>query len=67
MNGEINYLSGMSPQGGHHSYPSPDYNEQLWGCVGDWYSGGWYDSGAITYIEQVRTLMAARRWLQPGF
>ena len=45
VNGYINYLGALTPQGGHHRYPSPDANEQLWGCVGNWYSGGWYDAG----------------------
>jgi hypothetical protein len=35
----------------------------LWGCVGSWYSGAWYDSGAQTYISHVQTALAARTWL----
>lgn len=39
----------------------------MWGCVGAWYSGNWYDSGAQTYINQVRQILADKTWLQPGF
>ena len=35
----------------------------LWGCVGSWYSGSWYDSGAVTYINNVRNALAQRVWL----
>jgi hypothetical protein len=35
----------------------------LWGCVGSWYSGGWYDSAAKTYIGTVKTRLAAKTWL----
>jgi hypothetical protein len=65
MDGDIPYLSQRIPQGGHHTYPSPNYTEQLWGCVGDWYSGSWYDWGAITYIGQVQKLLSERPWLWP--
>jgi hypothetical protein len=23
----------------------------FWGCFGSWFSGGWYDSGAVNYIQ----------------
>jgi hypothetical protein len=35
----------------------------LWGCVGAHFSGGWYDSGAVSYINQVQTTLAQRTWL----
>ena len=35
----------------------------LWGCVGSWYSGSWYDSGAVNYINAVQTALAQRTWL----
>jgi hypothetical protein len=35
----------------------------LWGCVGSWFSGGWYDSGAVNYIHKVHTALAQRTWL----
>ena len=38
-----------------------------WGCVGAWYSGRWYDSGANSYIAGVRQQLDARPWQQPGF
>jgi hypothetical protein len=63
VNGYINYLGRITPTAGHHRYPSPYATEQLWGCVGNWYSGGWYDSGAINYIQQIKTLMSQQPWL----
>ena len=35
----------------------------FWGCVGSWYSGSWYDAGAVTYISHVQTALAQRTWL----
>jgi hypothetical protein len=34
----------------------------LWGCVGQWFSGGWHDSGADNYIKLVQARLAARTW-----
>ncbi len=36
----------------------------LWGCIGFHFSGGWYDSSAQTYIDEVQTALAAHDW--PG-
>jgi hypothetical protein len=35
----------------------------LWGCVGSWFSGGWYDSGAKDYISHVKQWLSAKTWL----
>jgi hypothetical protein len=39
----------------------------LWGCVGLWFSGRWYDSGANTYIQAVKDLLSQRVWETPPF
>ena len=46
---------------------STDVNQRRWGAVGNWYSGGWYDSGAIQYINQVEQILHNQPWTQPGF
>ncbi len=38
-----------------------------WGCIGHWFSGGWYDQGAVNYIQSVQAIYANKPWLQPGF
>jgi autotransporter family porin len=38
----------------------------LWGCVGSWYSGNWYDSGAQTYIAKVQSAYSSQPWLSLG-
>jgi len=38
-----------------------------WGCVGAWYSGNWYDSGARKYIDGVKRHLANRAWTQAEF
>jgi Big-like domain-containing protein len=63
MNGDISYLVGQTAQG-HPTYPSRSRKEMLWGCIGEWASGGWYDSGATTYINRVQQLLAEKPWLE---
>jgi hypothetical protein len=39
----------------------------LWGCVGAYFSGKWYDPGAQRYIARIRQEVALQRWKQPNF
>lgn len=39
----------------------------LWGCVGSWNSGNWYDSKAQNYIAEVQSDYDSKPWLKPGF
>jgi hypothetical protein len=39
----------------------------LWGCIGSWFSGSWYDSGAQGYIAKVQSDYESKPWLKPGF
>lgn len=34
----------------------------LWGCIGQWFSGGWHDGGAEDYIALVKQRLAGRTW-----
>lgn len=34
-----------------------------WGCIGFWFSGRWYDTGAQNYISAVKSDMANKTWL----
>ena len=46
---------------------STDINERRWGAVGNWYSGGWYDAGALRYLRQVQRYLRDQPWTQSGF
>lgn len=61
--GWTTYLSQRTPLPGYQAYHAGD----IWGCLGRWYSGGWYDQGAITYIQKVKAALADKAWLQAGF
>ena len=39
----------------------------VWGCVGAWYSGNWWDSGARDYIASVQRHLADKPWNRAGF
>lgn len=67
MNGDINYLPSRIPSVGYPIYPHGNTDQMLWGCMGDWFSGSWFDSGALRYIGEVKQDQAARVWEKPGF
>ncbi|HEX3564079.1 MAG TPA: hypothetical protein VHU17_01795, partial [Acidimicrobiales bacterium] len=48
---------------GYTSYKAGD----LWGCVGQWYSGTWHDSAAQSYIATVKNYVATAPWTQASF
>ena len=47
--------------------PRPYQAGDLWGCLGVWSSGRWYDSGAMSYINRVQSSLSARIWETPTF
>lgn len=61
--GWTSYLNDRTPVSGYPRYHAGD----VWGCLGRWYSGGWYDQGAIDYINKVKEALASKNWLQAGF
>jgi hypothetical protein len=67
MDGSISYLSERTPNSGYPSYTSATGSDRLWGCVGNWFSGGWYDDGAVSYIQEVQDNLNNKTWLQPDF
>jgi autotransporter family porin len=34
----------------------------LWGCVGEWFSGNWHDAAADQYMNTVKTHYASKDW-----
>jgi hypothetical protein len=48
---------------GYTSYAAGDF----WGCVGQWYSGNWHDSGSDTYVAKVQNYLSTKPWNQAGF
>ena len=61
--GWTTYLADSPPVA---SYP-PYHAGDIWGCLGMWFSGRWYDQGAIDYINRVKEAQANKIWLQTGF
>jgi hypothetical protein len=59
--GDIAYLKERSS-----NYPNSDTNNMLWGCVGQWYSGGWYDN-IDSYISEIQSDMQNQVWLGQYF
>jgi hypothetical protein len=65
--GDVHYLTERVPTAGYPTYPNGTPDQMMWGCVGWWSSGGWYDAGALTYIGQVQGYLKARPWLHDVF
>ena len=65
-NGYAPYTSYTDSNGTLHA-ASIDANQRRWGAVGNWFSGGWYDSAAISYIQEVQQYLHSQPWNQPGF
>ncbi len=63
MDGQIGYLANDTPTPGYPSYPNGTSDQMLWGCIGSWYSGGWYDQGALSYNNWVQTQLSEQQWL----
>jgi RTX calcium-binding nonapeptide repeat (4 copies)/Transglycosylase SLT domain len=55
-------LNGDFYDGGEWLYGGKRVKGDLWGCVGAWYSGAWYDAGSRRYIDQVKAILAAHPW-----
>ena len=45
---------------GHKGFPAGD----IWGCVGNWFSGEWDDEEGRDYVARVRAELEAKRWLR---
>jgi hypothetical protein len=53
---------------GNESWLGGSYTAgDMWGCVGLWFSGRWYDDAAKTYIDAVKAYLQQKVWLTPGF
>ncbi|HEV2461889.1 MAG TPA: hypothetical protein VGS80_26330 [Ktedonobacterales bacterium] len=61
--GWTTYLNDATPLPGYPKYHAGD----IWGCLGRWFSGTWYDQGAVDYIAKVQSILAQKVWLQSGF
>jgi autotransporter family porin len=59
--GAFTWLNTVSGNGA--AYQAGD----VWGCLGLWYSGRWYDAGARDYITKVQAQLAQKSWLNSGF
>lgn len=64
FDGRISYLADDTPPAGYPTYPNGTKEQMMWGCVGWWYSGHWYDSGALDYISQVQGYLSDQAWMR---
>jgi hypothetical protein len=53
--------------GGGWLYGAAQVKGDMWGCVGYWYSGNWYDAGANQYIASVKNYYNTKPWIGWGY
>jgi hypothetical protein len=63
MDGADANLFGKVPNPGYPSYPNGNTDQMLWGCMGAWYNGDWYDTGALGYVTWVQLQVSEQQWL----
>jgi autotransporter family porin len=61
--GWTTYLKDTPPLSGYQPYHAGD----IWGCLGRWYSGSWYDQDSLDYITQIKSEYTNQTWLQANF
>jgi transglycosylase-like protein with SLT domain len=59
-------LDGDFYDGGDWLYHGRKVTNDLWGCVGAWFSGSWHDGGAEDYVSHVQQILAKKGWLSLG-
>jgi hypothetical protein len=52
---------------GHFEWVGADTTGDLWGCVGLWRSGGWWDPVAADYVASVQMIIDGRLWRTESF
>jgi hypothetical protein len=67
INKSITYLFNHEPVSGHSRYADASGDELLWGCLGSWYSGYFWDVDSLDYIQRVSRFYAQKPWLDAGF
>lgn len=50
-----------------HAFTDAYVVGDLWGCVGFWYLGRWYEAPNREYIARVQRRLAVKEWLSPTF
>jgi hypothetical protein len=60
-------LEGDFYDGDYWLYGGTQVKGDLWGCVGYWYSGNWYDAGAQSYIGMIKNQLSAKLWVSWGY
>jgi autotransporter family porin len=61
MNGDQSYLT-TTTNTAFGPYPPTTTDNALWGCIGRHFSGAWGDSGAVDYVNRVKSILANKGW-----
>ena len=67
MNGDYaSYFASRAQQPNSYAadIASGNLDRILWGCIGKHFSGGWYDSNAVGYINENKRYLASKPWLR---
>jgi autotransporter family porin len=67
MNKSVTYLFNHEPASGHSRYADAKGDELLWGCLGSWYSGYFWDNDSLDYVRRIARFYARKPWLDANF
>jgi hypothetical protein len=67
MDKSISYLFNHEPVSGHSRYADGNGDQLLWGCMGSWYSGYFWDNDSLDYIQRILGFYAQKPWLEARF
>jgi hypothetical protein len=67
MNKSITYFFNHEPASGHSRYADASGDELLWGCLGSWYSGYFWDVDSLDYIQRISRFYTRKPWREAGF
>ena len=62
MNGDVTWMNTNGAGSAYGAYPPTDTDTALYGCMGHWYSGAWGDSGAVSYVTNLKAILSNRGW-----
>jgi F5/8 type C domain-containing protein len=65
MNGCEGWLAGADTS--THAYPPTSTSDALWGAVGRWYCGCWWQSGSDAYRQGVQQHLADADWVNASW
>ena len=73
MNADLAYASWRACYEGYEIWLNSESHSQryrsgdVWGCVGNWFTGSWHTAGGDDYVTQVQKIESEKLWTRKDF